>query len=204
MKKYLDAQEAIWPDRFIKREMLSAGELAKRFNICNPRLHPEMQRDATEESLDAVGWIDAISISTNGDEPASLIDNSDAILFDGHERVKLVLLKFGVDTPIPARWYRLSPGETDFALLVKDQTSSMAKIDPEKMSILIKNTSALTISPGLQGMLDHLRVKIADGGEMPDFQSVGVDEQLYLDRLNPIFCPHCGRDIRDKSEAKSN
>ena len=109
----------VWLDRFVKRELIPAGELALRFNIANPRIHPEAQQEATEASLDKVGWIDEVSLSTNGDGVASLDFNSDAVLFDGHERVKLALMRGGMGMLVPVRWYQLSVKETYFALLAK-------------------------------------------------------------------------------------
>lgn len=192
----------IWSDRFIKRELISAGELAQRFNIKNPRLHPEAQKDATEASLDKVGWIDDVSLSTNGDGAPSLADNPAAVLFDGHERVELALLRGGPEMPVPVRWYQLTPEETDFALLVKDQTSAMAQIDAEKMGALMERAKAMTSAPGLQGMLERLKEQVASS-IMPDFQPTNGSEQPRLDRLEPVYCPHCGKNIRDEPETEA-
>lgn len=154
----------IWPDRFIKREMLPAGELARRFNINNPRSHPEAQRDATEDSLNKVGWFDEVSISTNGGGSASLADNPDAVLFDGHGRVELTLVRGGESALVPVKWYQLDKEETDFALLVKDQTTGMADYIPEKLAALMERTKAMTADrPGLSEMMNRLKEKVADG-----------------------------------------
>jgi len=125
-----------WEDRFIKREMIPAGELAKRFNIKNHRLHPEEQSAAVEASLDKLGWIDEVSLSTNGDGPASLTENPDAIMTDGHDRVEITLLRFGPDEPVPTNWYRLTPAQTDAAIKYKDATAAMAGIDWPKWEAL--------------------------------------------------------------------
>lgn len=153
----------IWQDNFIERVKLPAGKLAERFNILNPRTHPEEQSDAVEESLNTAGWFDDISLSTNGDGPPSLDDNPDAVMFDGHKRVELALVKGGPDALVPVRWYRLTPEETDFALLVKDQTTAMAGIDAERMGALMQRAKALTAAPGLQGMMARLKEQVAEG-----------------------------------------
>jgi hypothetical protein len=148
----------MWPDRFLKREYLAAGQLARRFNITNPRQHPETQMDATEESLDQVGWIDEPSLSTNGDGLPSLADNPDAVMWDGHARVELTLAKFGPEAEVPVRWYRLTPEETDFALLVKDQITPMAEYDRGKLDGLMERARAMTVDrPGLQAMMEKVR-----------------------------------------------
>jgi hypothetical protein len=157
----------IWQDRFIKRELLPAGELARRFNLGNFRAHPEAQREATESSLDTVGWIDEISLSTNGNGPASLAANPDAVMFDGHERVELALVRGGEAGLVPVNWYQLSPEETDFALLVKDQTTEMAQPIPEKLAALLQRTREMTADkPGLGAMLEALKARAGANGLM--------------------------------------
>lgn len=143
-----DTPATIWADRFICRELIPAGELARRFNILNPRAHPEAQREATESSLDTLGWIDEISLSTNGPGPASLADNPDAVMFDGHERVELALVRGGEGALVPVKWYQLSAEETDFALLVKDQITEMAETKPKELAALLERTRTITVDPG--------------------------------------------------------
>lgn len=183
----------IWQDKFIKRELLPAGELARRFNILNPRSHPETQRDATESSLDTLGWIDEISLSTNGPGPASLADNPAAVMFDGHERVELALVRGGETGLVPVNWYQLTPEETDFALLVKDQTTEMAQPIPEKLAALLERTKAMTADkPGLAAMLDALKARAADGLLFnPDSVDFKEYDESVENEVEYIECPNC-------------
>lgn len=184
--------DIIWQDRFIKREFISAGILSRRFNASNPRLHPESQRAATESSLDTVGWIDEVSLSTNGNGPPSLDDNPDAVMFDGHERVEIALVRGGPEMLVPVRWYQLTPKETDFALLVKDQTSAMAQIDPEKMGALMEKAKAMMSAPGLQGMMERLKERIAEGYFNPDDVEFPEYDEDIADDVEYLECPECG------------
>lgn len=168
MSEAVDTPATIWTDRFIKRELLPAGELARRFNILNPRSHPEAQRDATESSLDTVGWIDEISLSTNGDGPASLADNPDAVMFDGHERVELGLVRGGEAALLPVKWYQLTPKETDFALLVKDPTTEMAETKPKELAALLERTRTMTVDPRLGAMLQARKLRAGMNGQAID------------------------------------
>lgn len=181
MTELTDTPATIWADRFICRELIPAGELARRFNILNPRSHPEAQREATESSLDTVGWIDEISLSTNGDGPASLADNPDAVMFDGHERVELVLVRGGENALVPSKWYQLSAEETDFALLVKDQTTEMAETKPKELAALLERTRAMTIDPRLGAMLQALKLRAGMNGQpidpMAEWQGMPEFEQ---------------------------
>jgi hypothetical protein len=183
----------IWQDRFIKRELLPAGELARRFNLGNFRAHPEAQREATESSLDTVGWIDEISLSTNGNGPASLAANPDAVMFDGHERVELALVRGGEAGLVPVNWYQLSPEETDFALLVKDQTTEMAQPIPEKLAALLERTREMTADkPGLGAMLEALRMRASSEWDSINNPPPTLDqlENEYGDGSERDFWPY--------------
>lgn len=184
-----------WQDKFIKRELLPAGELAKRFNIRNPRKHPERQGAITEGSLDKLGWIGAVKVSTVGGS-AELGTNPAAVMFDGHLRVKLVLSKFGGGEPVPVEWYNLTEAETNQALLLLDQTTGMAELDPLVLDDLIKNTPPLEL-PEWDEWLGETLGRLA-GELIPDFQPTGADGQPRLDRKEPVICPHCGKNIHDE------
>jgi len=150
--------ETTFKDRFIKREYLPAGELAKRFNVDNHRQHPEDQADSVEALLGAVGWIDEVSLSTNGDGSPSLADNPDAVLFDGHLRVKLALEKYGPDEPVPCNWYQLSPDETHTALTTFDLITEMARPDMDKMAANLERARGLWQDrPDMRAMLERAR-----------------------------------------------
>jgi len=112
-----------WTDRFIERQTMPAGELAKRYNRKNYRLHPDLQRDAVEGSLDALGWVGQVKIANDGR------------IFDGHLRVELALVN-GENTPVPVDVYDLTEAETDKALLLHDTTTGMAEIDIPKLGEL--------------------------------------------------------------------
>lgn len=187
------SDNVIWADKFLKRELLPVGELARRFNLGNPRGHPENQRDATENSLDTIGWIDEISLSTNGDGPPSLADNPNAVMWDGHERVELALVRSGEAGLVPCRWYQLTPEETDFALLVKDQTTGMVEYIPDKLAALLERTRAMTADkPGLAGMLEALKDRVIfdrDSIQFPEYDETAANDVKYID------CPECGAKI---------
>lgn len=110
--------ENFWTDRRIRSGHETAGELAKKYNRQNYRLHPEAQQAAVEGSLDDIGIISPVSVSEKVDK-----------LFDGHLRVELALLRFGEDFRLPVDYYDLDEAETKKALLYRDMTAQMAEID---------------------------------------------------------------------------
>lgn len=175
----------IWPDRFIKRELLPAGELARRYNILNPRIHPESQTDATEASLDKVGWIDEASLSTNGDGPASLDSNPDAVMKDGHDRVKLALLRGGEDALVPVNWYHLSPAETDFTLTVQDAITGMATIDRVRLSALLERSREMLADDRLTAAMDALKARVVNGNGLSNtVQSIPEQFMILIECIN--------------------
>lgn len=123
----------IWQDRKIKSGYERAGDLAKRYNRRNYRKHPALQRSIVENSLDKLGWLGSIKQGANN------------VIFDGHLRVELALVKFGPDALVPVDYYNLTPEETDQALLIHDTTTGMADIDFVMLDTLWKETPALEI-----------------------------------------------------------
>lgn len=182
-----------WKDRFLTRGTITAGELAHRFNIRNPRKHPDRQAGAVEGSLNLLGWIAAVKLSSCGGE-TDLKRNKKAVMFDGHLRVKLVLSKFGPDALVPVEWYDLNEGETNQALLVLDQMTGMAELDFTVLDDLIKNTPPLEI-PDFSEWMNEVLEGATSGMITPDFQPTGADTQPRLDRKARITCPHCGMEF---------
>ena len=133
-----------WKDRFVKRELILAEKLAKRFNPKNFRLHPENQKAITEASLDQIGWFDEVSLSTNGDGPADLDTNPDAVMTDGHLRVTLALVK-NPQMLIPCKWYQLTPTETKQMLAAKDSITTMADMDFEVLGALLQDVPSFGV-----------------------------------------------------------
>lgn len=141
----------IWKDRRIKTGYDMAENLAKCYNRSNWREHPDLQKAVTGESLDTLGWIDQPKINLETGK-----------LFDGHLRVELALLKDG-QAKIPVDYYELTQEEEDFALLVFDQTTTLATPNQDKLNELMKRTKGLVIdSPRLTSMFADLGVKISD------------------------------------------
>lgn len=132
----------IWEDRRVKIGYDTAENLAKHYNRSNWRDHPDLQKAATGESLDTLGWVD---------QPKVNIETGN--LFDGHLRVELALLK-GKKTRIPVDYYELSKEEEKLALLTLDSTTELATVNSDRLVSLMRDAGKLMINiPSTTGPL---------------------------------------------------
>lgn len=168
----------IWEDRRVEIGHDTAENLAKHYNRSNWRDHPDLQKAATGESLDTLGWVD---------QPKINLETGN--LFDGHLRVELALLK-NRQAKIPVDYYRLTQEEEDFALLVLDQTTTLATANQDKLDELMNRTKKLMVnSPKLLDMFDELKAGFFDPDtiEFPEYDESVEDEVEYIE------CPYCGK-----------
>jgi hypothetical protein len=97
---------------------------------------------ALEASLDALGWIDEISVS----------ERSGTLLTDGHARLELAIAR-GIQE-VPVRYLRLTEEQEREALLYKDPITALATTDSTRLAALVQETR--TDSASLREMLDGL------------------------------------------------
>lgn len=166
-----------WKDRFIRREIRTAGELLERFHDKNWRVHVDRQRAATEGSLNELGWIDEVKIAAGPPE----------IMYDGHLRVELVLEKYGPDGLVPCAVYGLTRKEADLALLTLDPIAAMAAADKAQLDALMREVQ--TGEAGLQAMIADL----AEKEGIADLSNVDIaPPSEEASNGNLICCPNCG------------
>lgn len=178
----MSEQVDIWEDRRVNIGYETAEELAKHYNSMNWRAHPEAQRDATEDSLDALGYVGAIKKSLQS-----------GVILDGHLRIEIALAKDPA-MRLPVDYYDLSPDEEALALQVLDATTEMAEPIPDKLAALLARTREMTADrPGLGAMLERLRLKAE---EMRPFNPDGIEFKEYdesaADDVEYTECPSCG------------
>lgn len=144
----------IWEDRRVRIGYESAEELAKHYNPLNFRGHPDSQRNATEESLDTLGYVGSIKKSLNS-----------GVVLDGHLRIEIALAK-DPSIQLPVDYYDLTPDEELLALQILDATTEMAQPIADKLAALMERTRAIVADkPGLAAMLESLRVKAGVNGK---------------------------------------
>lgn len=170
-----------WKNRIVGHEDVAPDQLLA--NPQNYRMHPKRQQDALAGALNELGWIqDVIVNQTTGN------------LIDGHLRVSLALRNG--EATVPVKYVELTEAEEKLALATFDPLTALAETDAEILDGLLRDVQ--TADADLMDMLSELA---EDAGIIPpDFQPVSMDEQSRLDQLDPVYCPHCGENIRDEPQ----
>lgn len=115
-----------------RNRIVGYGEEAPDQLLANPlnfRIHPKAQQEATEGSLDTLGWIDDV-----------IINRATGRMIDGHLRVTLALRKGA--TTIPVKYVELTEEEEQQALLSLDPIAAMAATDKAKLDELIRGVQS--------------------------------------------------------------
>jgi hypothetical protein len=139
-----DGSRNRWVDRVVAREMVDPHQLLA--SPKNYRIHPTLQQDAVEGSLDELGWLDEV-----------LVNRLSGTVIDGHLRVQLALRNG--EASIPVRYVEFSDEEENKALAVKDTTTTLAGVDREKYRDLLQ-----AITPAheqLKEFIDRIYTQVA-------------------------------------------
>jgi ParB-like chromosome segregation protein Spo0J len=111
-------------------------------NPLNWRVHPKVQRETLEDSLDTIGWIQR-----------PVINRTTGHLIDGHLRVASAAARG--EATIPVTYVELTEEEERAALAIVDPIAGMAVMDGEKLTELLED---LEIGGGgLNALFDDLR-----------------------------------------------
>jgi hypothetical protein len=144
----------------------------------NPRIHPQVQRDAVNGSLKALGWVGV---------PIENVRTGN--LLDGHERVWQALQNDN-DT-VPYLQVDLDPEEEALFLATFDYTTTLAYYDPAALNDILDMVQ--TDNAELMAMLAMMAEE--HGITPPDFAPVDIDLQPRLDQKKSVVCPHCGEEF---------
>jgi hypothetical protein len=159
----------------------------------NVRIHPRAQIDATEGSLNTLGWVKSVTVNVRTSETWTASERGVNTLLDGHARVILALSR-GEETPVPIEYVDLNGEQEDLFLLIVDALVEMAMKDKQKLDALLRDVKPSDAS--LQQFLSDLAAR--EGIIPPDFQPVGIDEQGRLDEKAKVTCPNCGEVFEPK------
>lgn len=136
-----------------RNRIVAEGEADPREIQANPlnwRVHPKVQRETLEDSLNCIGWIQK-----------PIINRATGNLIDGHLRVASAAAN--QETRIPVSYVDLSIEEERAVLASLDPMAGMAVMDGEKLTELLQD---LELGSGaLDAMFDDLREQ-ADGATL--------------------------------------
>jgi hypothetical protein len=174
-----------WPIKIVRHGVLPAREfLANAHNI---RIHPRAQSEATEGSLEELGWVKSVTVNLRTSDAWGPQDRYVETLLDGHDRIKIALHR-GDEVPVPVEYVDLTPEQEDLFLLWVDEITAQAGKDKAKLATLL--AAAKPSDPRMQAFLSELAAK--EGIIPPAFQPVGIEQQGRLDEKAKVECPECG------------
>lgn len=124
--------------------------------------------------------------------------NSDYVLSERDTQLRLVNGNHEISA-IDVSHLETQTEANAFALAL-NRTARLGYDDPYQLTKLLKEIAAssekLLISTGFDA--DDIEELLRG---IPDFQPVDGFEQPRLDEFDPIICPHCGKNTRDKPES---
>jgi len=162
----------------------------------NPNKHTERGVKMLEDSLSRVGLGRSIVVDKNNyilagnstQERAVDQGFENAIEVETDGKQLIVVKRTDLDL--------LNDGERARLLSYFDNRTQEVSLDWDADQLLADLNAGVDLS-ALFGK-DELAELL---GQVPLFEPVGMDEQPRLDQLEPIICPHCGKNIRDVPEA---
>ena len=153
----------------------------------NSNKHTPRGLSALEQSIQADGWIGAITVAADGEtfdgsariEVGAATGFEDAIVVESDGTRPIVHVRKDIPTADDPRARRLGHAANRVAQINLDFDPSVILADIEAGV----NLDALWRP-------DELEALVA-AASVPDFQPVGVDEQGRLDEKKQVQCPHC-------------
>lgn len=140
-------------------------------NPKNWRIHPENQREALAGALDAVGWVDEITVNRRT-----------GFVLDGHARAALAIERGEIK--VPTRYVDLSEAEEALMLAAKDPMAGLAIADQQKLNDLLGDVDVT--NRALDQMLSSLLEETTAGTLVDEPEDTGGDGRGQLDRSGQI------------------
>lgn len=151
-----------------KNKILSSGVVNPNELIANPknwRRHPEHQKEALDEVLSSVGWVQDV-----------IVNKTTGLIVDGHLRVELALSKG--ETEIPVKYVNLTETEEAIILATIDPIAALAETDKQAikdLSDLIDAEDDSAIMMMLNGVISGASIDSSLMQGMQDIDSL-LDE----------------------------
>jgi LmbE family N-acetylglucosaminyl deacetylase len=164
-------------NRIVEIREMRLGDIAH--NPHNWRGHPEHQRAALNEAMQAVGFA-GVPLAYHSERTGTLT------YVDGHARKEEL-----PDHTAKVAITDLNDEEADLLLVTYDTLTGEAEAKPDELAALLKQTKEMTVNrPVLRDLLERLRereVFDSDEIEFPEYDESVEDEVEFL------TCPHCGK-----------
>ena len=124
-------------------------------NEKNIRIHPRVQVEATEGSLDELGWVKSVTVNVRGEESWGERRHIGTVI-DGHARIMLALRR-GEETLVPVEYVDLEEGAEEVFLSLVDEIGTLALRDLVKARELRapRRAGLRAFVEGLTGVVDE-------------------------------------------------
>lgn len=149
-------------------------------NPLNARRHPGDQREAIRESLDRVGFVDAMKVNQRTGR-----------MLDGHMRVEEVLTQGGT---VPVLYLDLSEDEERYVLATLDPIAKMATYDAPVLADLLEG---LEFEDALAGLIDGLTDEASTLPPLDDDQPPDPEPDGPGDNRLCSSCPYRETPVAD-------
>jgi hypothetical protein len=172
-----------WENRIVGQGEVDPNELLA--NPRNWRLHPKVQQEALEGTIDRIGWIDDI-----------IVNKRTGYVLDGHLRVSLALRR-GQEL-VPVKYIDLSEEEERVALATLDPIAAMAETDVQLLNDVLNQIDIH------DGPILEVLTRLSDEVKEKSWQVPSLDdlEQEYGDTEKRHFYPIVRVQIHPKIHAQ--
>ena len=151
-----DARERV-RSRIVRHAEVPVADLTP--HPLNPRVHPDGQMKAVDQSLDTLGWVKSV-----------LVNERTGRVVDGHARLKLAVER-GEET-VPVEFLDLDEAEERAAIAVLDPLAALASTDADALAALVDGGDGKDLRDLIAEDAEDLRalLNLAEAGdpEPPD------------------------------------
>lgn len=164
-----ESAKNIWRSRIVNYGTKPAQDF--RFNPLAFRAHSESQRNALNEILETIGWIQSVIVSKQTGN-----------LIDGHARIEEALKK-DENTPVPFIEVDLTVEEERRMLALFDPLGAMATVNAERFTEL-SNFLELDSAALLEVVAGLSRTNLVEVAELPRLDNSAGETLVYLSFAN--------------------
>ncbi len=148
----------------------------------NARLHPDRNLATIVASLRVYGQRKPIVVRREGMVVEAGNGTLEAARRLGWTHLAVVLVD---DDPVTATGYAIAD----------NRTAELAAWDEQALGRLLADLEAADVALEALGWTDAELKQLVEA--VPAFEPTSEEDQHDLDKLKPIICPHCGKDVRE-------
>jgi uncharacterized protein YgbK (DUF1537 family) len=163
-----------WENRIVGSGAIPANQYLAHES--NARRHPARQREALIGSLNSVGWVAPVIVSSLSGK-----------VLDGHARIEEALTR-DEHQLVPYVKVDVTESEEKVILAWLDPITGMAIYDKEALDALLSNVKTSDVA--LRQLLSDLAAK--EGVVLSGIHSVSGDGQVGRKQKAKVVCPECG------------